>query len=165
MIRKKIFAVFLRYKMSIVQELINADELYYLLNQFIWASANWYSNFHIFFMYHALHFPLCVMCFHSVISMYPFIICTRKQTVLTKRLLFFFHKRLTIHNFNVQTAKAEKKKKEQHTLSNITSIQFEGCDFFLWGLLWSRGSLDVDKLLEKYQQCSWFLQLYRRCIP
>ena len=39
-IRKKIFALFLRYKMSKVQEGINADELCYPISQFIWKSAN-----------------------------------------------------------------------------------------------------------------------------
>ena len=41
--------------------------------------------------------------------------------------------------------------KEQDTLSNIMYIQFQNCDFFLWGLIWSRDSLDVDKLLGIYQ--------------
>ena len=43
----------------------------------------------------------------------------------------------------MQTATAENKEKD--TLSNIISIQFQNCDFLLWDLLWSRGSLDVDK--------------------
>ena len=51
--------------------------------------------------------------------------------------------------FNVQAATAETE--EQDTLSNIISIQFQNFDFFLWLLLWKSGSLDVDKLHEKYQ--------------
>ena len=43
----------------------------------------------------------------------------------------------------MQTATAENK--EQDTLINITSIQFQNCDYLLWDLLWSRGSLDVDE--------------------
>ena len=50
--------------------------------------------------------------------------------------------------FNVQTATAENE--EQVPFSNIVSIQFQNCDFFLWSLLWSRGFIDVDKLYEKY---------------
>ena len=83
------FAVFLRYKMSKVQKGINADELCYPISQFLWASANWYcifSNFHFVLMYHTLYFPLC---FHPVISMYPLIIRTRKQTVFEIKRLFF----------------------------------------------------------------------------
>ena len=64
--------------------------------------------------------------------MYPLIICTRKQMGLIKQL-FFFCKSLTIHHFNVQTATA--KNKEQDTLSNIISIHFQNCEFFLWDLL------------------------------
>ena len=39
-IRKKMFAVFLRYKMSKVQKGINADKLPCPISQFLWVSAN-----------------------------------------------------------------------------------------------------------------------------
>ena len=65
---------------------------------------------------------------YTVVFMYPLIIHTRKQMGLIKQL-FFFCKSLTIHHFNVQTATA--KNKEQDTLSNIISIHFQNCEFFL----------------------------------
>ena len=50
----------IRCKMLKVQERINADGLCSPVSQFILASAkNLYCNFHIIFMYHPLHFPLC----------------------------------------------------------------------------------------------------------
>ena len=49
----------------------------------------------------------------------------------------------------VQTAAAENK--EQDTLSNIIFIHLNPfkLQLFYWGLHWSRGSIDVEKLLEK----------------
>ena len=71
-------------------------------------------------MYHTLYPPLCAFTLQLpcifLISMYqPILPC--------------FRKRLTIHQFNVQTATAENE--EQDTLNNIISIQFQNCDFFL----------------------------------
>ena len=69
--------------------------------------------------------------------------------LVSRRYSICFRKRLTIRQLNVPTATAEIEK--QDNLSNIISIQFQNCDFFLWGILWSRGSVNVDKLHEKYQ--------------
>ena len=59
-----------------------------------------------------------------------------------------FRKRLTFLHFNSQTAVTENK--EQNTLGNLITIQFQNCSSMFWGLIWSRGYVDVDKLLEKY---------------
>ena len=93
------------------------EELCYPTSHFIWASANWYCNFHIIFMYYALQFPLCLYCN----LLYPFIDRTRKQTVLIKWFFLAFVKgwpsvqrcppaqRTNCNNWN----------KEQDTLSSI----------------------------------------------
>ena len=136
--------------MSKVQKGINADKLCYPISQFIWASANWYcifSNFHFVLMYHTLYFPLCVFTLSFPCILWSFALESKR--CLKSNDSSLFRKRFTIHHFNIQTATAENK--EQDTLSNIVSIQFQNCDFFLWGLLWSRGSLNIDKLLEKYR--------------
>ena len=70
-----------------------------------------------------------------------------------------FRKRLTFLHFNSQTAATENK--EQNTLGNITTIQFQNCGFMFWGLIWSRGYVDVDKLLEKYLW--WGSFFWRSC--
>ena len=84
------------------------------ISQFIWVSANWYSNFLFICMYHSQHFPPC-----GLVLLLPCIVlsfaleskrCLRKDSSL-------FRKKLTIHNFNVQTETAENK--VQDALSNI----------------------------------------------
>ena len=93
------------------------------IGQFIWASANWYCSFDIIFTYHALHFLVCA--FFSQF-MYALIDRISKQTVLIKRFFFVFVK----SQFNVQTASAE------------ICFKFQNWEFFLWGLIWIRGSLN-----------------------
>ena len=108
-------------------------------------------------MYHALYFPLCVyslnFLFFSLNVLYYQ--SHSKTNGVNQEILLCFVKGWPSIKLNVQTAPAESE--EQDTLSNIIFIQFQKCDFFHWGLLWSRGSLDVDKLPEKYQ---WWVSLF-----
>ena len=67
-----------------------------IVNQFILPSGNWYWNFHIIFMCHALYFPLCTftLCFPSI----PFLYIDRTQKQMQLIKWFCLHKRLTIVN-------------------------------------------------------------------
>ena len=104
--------------------------------------------------------------FHCVSSLFNFHVSFyqshTKVNGVNQAILFGFRKRLTISRFKVQTATAGNEKRD--TLTNMISIQFQNFDFFLWALLWSRWSLDIDKFHKKYQQWGSLFWLSRRLL-
>ena len=77
--------------------------------------------------------------------MYSFVLywLQSEANAANQTILLCVFKSLNINQSNVQTTTAENK--EQYTMSFITYIEFQN-----WGVLWSRASLDVNKLFEIY---------------
>ena len=129
-IKKKVFAVVLWYKMLNVQKRINADKLWYPIISLFGHQQIDTVIFKLF---------SCTMhcTFHCVFSLSNFQVffyqSHSKVNDVNQAILLCF-KRLTIHQFNVQTTTADNE--EQDTLSNMISIHFQNCHFFLGRLLW-----------------------------
>ena len=96
-------------------------------------------------MYHALHFPLCVFILWFL-YIFLSVALESKRCWLNDSSLF--RKRLSIHQFKVQTATAENK--EQDTLSNVTSIPSNPFKLWLFPL---RSTLKQG--LHRCRQITW----------
>ena len=97
-------------------------EYCYHVNQFIFAAAKTYCNFHILFMYCSLYFPLRTFTLHFLCFFFFFIDRHSKAVAVNQTIYLCFCKRSTICKLNVQAATAVDE--EQYTLSNIIYITF-----------------------------------------
>ena len=137
-IKQKIYVVFYDMKCPKCSNLWIGTSKTFHVRYFILASASLYCIFHIIFKYHVLYFSLCISrtmycIFHCVLLHCNFNVSvidrTRKQTLLIKRFKFVFIKDVpSVSQSNVQAVTVENE--EQHTLSNIISINLQDCYFF-----------------------------------
>ena len=103
------------------------------------STVFWFCNFHVSFYYSHSKANGVNLTVLSFVKDWPYITSTYKL------------QRLKIKNKILW-------------VPTIISIQFQNCYFFLWDLLWSRRSLDVDKLHEKYQKWGSFYRQISRWV-
>ena len=94
-------------------------QLYYPISQFIWASTIWYCNFHIIFMYHALHFPHQCITVRPLLSVCPLVHLLHFFYILLKDLVVLFLHRILICNTWHYTSRQNFMEKYEKILSKM----------------------------------------------